>query len=304
MNIRQLEAFRAVVLVGTVNGAANLLDVSQPSISRLIAQLEKSLNVVLFDRTNGRLVLTAEGQMIYEQVENTFNSVDRIREFARDIQSAKVGNISIACMPALALGFLPAAIYAFNQEHPNVSISLNIQVSPKIEDLIMAQHIDFGLAQLPFVRDDMVVDEFCKVPYYAVMPRGHALAERGVLNPRDFEGYPFISLTKNNSVRHLVDQMFSSHDVTRVMNLESSYLATVCNMVGTGLGVGMADPFTIDDYKDQVAARLLSPSVDFHVGLVYPSHRPLSKIGRAFVQFLGRRRDELLKRVQASAGRN
>ena len=291
------------MLVGTVSGAANLLEMSQPSISRLISQLEKSLNVVLFDRTNGRLVLTAEGQMIYEQVDHTFNGMDKIREFARDIQNSRVGSLSIACMPALAMGFLPNAIHAFTEEHPDVSISMNIQVSPKIEDLIAAQHIDFGLAQLPFMRDDMVVDEFCKVPYYAAMPKSHPLAQRSALAPRDFEGQRFISLTRNNSVRHLVDQMFSNHEVTRVMHLETSYLVASCKLIALGLGMGMVDPFTAADSRDTVAVRVLSPSVDFHVGLVYPSHRPLSKIGRVFALFLRQRRDELLKTMQAAAGR-
>ncbi len=303
MNIRQLEAFRATVLVGTVNGAAALLDVSQPSISRLISQLEKSLNIVLFDRSNGRLVLTSEGQMIYEQVEHTFGAFDKIREFAQDIQNSRVGSLSIACMPALGLGFLPSVIDAFCAEHPNVNISLNIQVSPKIEDWIVAQHIDFGLAQLPFNRDDIVVDEFCRVPYYGVMPKGHPLSERSALAPRDFDGLPFISLTRNNSVRHLVDQMFSGQDVNRLMHLETSYLAAVCKLVGSGLGVGLADPFSIQDNQDVVTARIMSPSIDFHVGLVYPSHRPLSKMGRTFIAFLKQRRDRLLSNVLTAAGK-
>lgn len=304
MNIRQLEAFRGVVLVGTVSGAANLLDVSQPSISRLIAQLEKSLNVVLFDRANGRLVLTAEGQMIYEKVQNAFNAVDSIREFARDIQGARVGSLSIACMPALALGFLPAVIKAFNLEHPQVSISLNVMVSPKIEDIMAGQNIDFGLAQLPFAREDMIVDEFCKVPYYGVLPLGHPLEGRGVLTPRDFDGQSFISLTRNNSVRHLVDQIFNQHDAVRVLQFETSYLDGVCDMVASGLGIGMADPFSIYDHRDKLVARIMSPSVDFHVGLVYPSHRPLSRIGREFTLFLRQRRDEVLRNVRTAAGRH
>lgn len=303
LNIKQLEAFRAVVLVGTVNGAANLLDVSQPSISRLVGQLESSLRVVLFDRSNGRLVLTAEGQMIYDQVAHAFNAMEKIRESARDIQNARVGSLSIACMPALALGFLPKVIHAFCEQHPDVNISLHIQVSPKIEDLIVAQHIDFGLAQLPFVRDDMVVDEFCKVPYYAALQSGHELCSKGVLSPRDYEGLRFISLTTNNSVRHLVDQLFSIHEVNRVMNLETSYLNGVCQFVGSGLGVGLADPFTLDDFAHSCTPRIMAPSVEFHVGLVYPSHRPLSKIGRTFINFLKAKRDEVLKRIQASAGR-
>jgi DNA-binding transcriptional LysR family regulator len=303
MNFRQLEAFRATVLAGTVNGAASLLDVSQPSISRLISQLEHSLNVVLFDRRNGRLVLTTEGQMIYEKVEHAFGAVDKIREFAQDIQDSRVGSLSIASMPALGISFLPSVIETFCGQHPDVSISLNIQTSSKIEDWIAAQYVDFGLAQLPFNRDDMVVDEFCKLPYYAVLPKNHPLTAKKTLKPQDFEGLPFVSVPRNNSARHLIDQLFAEHEISRATNLETSYLSAVCRLVGSGLGVGFADPFSIDDQRDRVTARLMEPSLDFRVGLVYPSHRPLSRMGRTFIMFMKDQRDKLLKRVQAVAER-
>jgi DNA-binding transcriptional LysR family regulator len=301
MNLRQLEAFRATVLAGTVNGAANLLDVSQPSVSRLISQLERSLSVVLFDRSNGRLVLTTEGQMVYEKVQHAFGAVDKIREVAQDIQNARVGSLSIACMPALGIGFLPAVISGFCQHHPNVSISLNVQTSPKIEDWIAAQHIDFGLAQLPFSREDVVVDEFCNVPYYAVLPKSHPLAMKKVLRPEDFEGQSFVSLPRDNAARYLIDRVFDDRGVSRITHLEASYLSAVCKLVGAELGVGFADPFSVFEHSDRVISRVMSSSVDFRVGLVYPNHRPLSKMGRTFITFMKEQRDKLLKSVQANA---
>jgi DNA-binding transcriptional LysR family regulator len=304
MNIRQLEAFRATVLVNTVSGAAVLLGVSQPSISRLIGQLERSLSVVLFDRSNGRLTLTPEGKLIYDQVERAFGAVDKIKEFAGDVQHSRVGNLSIACMPALGLDFLPSVIQEFTRLHPNVSISLDVQASAKIGGWASSQNFDLALAQMPFNRENIEVEEFCAVPHYAIVPPGHALAKRQVLTPQDFDGENFISLTRLSSARLLIDQMFESHEVDRVMGLEASYQTTICNMVGRGLGVALSDPFSLECSLPKVVPLLMTPTVEFRVDLIYPSHRKMSKLASVFVEFLKNGRDELFKRVLETVSRH
>jgi len=299
MNIRQLEAFRATCLAGTVNGAADSLGLSQPTISRLIAQLEKSLAVPLFDRSNGRLTPTPEGMLIYEQVEHTYRSYEKIRELAGDVKSQRVGQISISCMPALGISFMPTVIRAFCDKYPGVNISLEIQASTRVEDWIAAQQTDFGLAELPYSRTDVVVDEFCRTPYLAVMPKGHALASKPYLAPHDFDGLPFISMTGVCQVRHHVDQFFDAHGVRRVTQLETSYLPVICELVEQGLGVGLVDPFCAYAYQDRLVTRPVAPSLDFGVGLLYPRHRPLSKVCRTFITFMKTFRDQCFSDLAA-----
>lgn len=297
MNIRQLKAFRATVLAGTVSGAAELLDLSQPSISRLISQFEKFLGLVLFDRVSGRLVLTPEGQLIYEQVEKTFNALDKINEYAVDIKHSRVGKLSIACMPALGLEFMPAVIEGFCKSNPEVSITLDVQVSPKIEDWITTQHVDIGLAQMPLEREGLIVDEFCRVPYVAALPKGHPLSSHSRLIPEHFNHHNFISLTLTNSVRHLIDQLFANYHVSRKMLLETSYLPTICRLVEHGLGVSLVDPLSAHASLDNIDVRVIEPAPMFNVGLMYASHRPLARVGRQFIGYLKQCRDKALEDV-------
>ena len=301
MNIRQLEAFRAIFLTGTVNGAAEQLDISQSTASRLVGQLEKSLGVVLFDRANGRLVPTPEGRLILEQVEHTCRSYERIRELAGDVRHSRIGQLSISCMPALGLAFLPAVIDAFCRKYPGVKVSLEIQASARVEDWIVAQQTDFGLAELPYSRTDVAVDEFCRVPYYAVVPRHHALAVKSRLAPSDFDGEPFISMTGACQIRHHVDQFFDAQGVRRVTRVETSYLQAVCEFVSRGMGLALADPFSVHMNLDRIAARPMTSSLEFGVGLLYPRQRPLSKVCRAFIAFMKECRDTCFADVAARA---
>src|SRR5437868_6942450 len=100
MKIRQLEAFRAVMLCQTVTRAAEMLHISQPAATRLIADLEESVGFALFERVRGRLYPTAEAQVLYEEVQRSLVGVERIALAAQDIRELQRGSLQIAAAPA------------------------------------------------------------------------------------------------------------------------------------------------------------------------------------------------------------
>ncbi len=286
MNIRQLEAFRAFMMAGSTKAAAHLLGVSQPAVSRLIDQLERSLAIDLFDRSKGRLIPTPEALLLHEEVERTFISVDKIREIAADIRMANAGKLTLGVLPALSLRFVPRAVELFRKTHPKTSISINIQTSAKIEEWAAAQQIDIGIAEHPFARTGVDSDDFCREPYVIAAPIGHRLAKHRIVRPEHLEGEDFVSLTRHTVVRHIVDQIFQKAQVERRLGLEAQNSAVICDLIERGLGVGLVDPFTAHDFRDRVLIRPFLPGVEFHLALLHPSHRPLPKMARAFLTTL------------------
>ena len=101
MNLRQLDAFRAVMESGTVSRAAKRLSVSQPAVSKLIQSLEQAIGLVLFDRTRGRLSPSAEATMLFEEVERLFGGLSSLKTFAEEIRTVHHGSLRIGVMPAL-----------------------------------------------------------------------------------------------------------------------------------------------------------------------------------------------------------
>lgn len=296
MFIRQLEAFRATMLAGTVSGAAALLGVSQPAVSRLIGRLEHGLNLTLFDRSKGRLAPTPEAQMLHEEIQRTFVSVDRIREVATAIGTAQAGRLHVAAMPAVGLGFVPAAIAEFHRDHPQVLIIAEVNISARVEESVAAQNVDLGLGEFPFHRTGLEVEVFCRAPEYLVVPEGHPLAGRDSVRPADLEGAPFIALPPNQVGRHVVDRVFEQAGVNRRLVAESQVNASVCELVRRDVGVAIVDPFTADDFKGRgIVAVPFRPRIEFSVGILYPKHRPLSRVARAFLAILRRRRNALLR---------
>jgi DNA-binding transcriptional LysR family regulator len=308
MNIRQLEAFRAFMIARSTVGAAELMQMTQPAVSRLLNQLEASLRLTLFDRSSGRLVPTQEALLLYTEVERTFVSVDKILEMARDIRAAHAGSLTIASLPLLALGFLPDVIRSFSETHPQTQVSLNVEMSARIADLVATQQIDLGFAEFPFEaaafdRSGIVVEEFCRVPYLLVVPAGHRLAGRDVVTPRDLAGERFVSLTRNAVGRMQLDRLFDQHGVARQLVMDSQVVAVVAKLVAEGLGIGLIDPFTFADSEGRgIVPIRFEPAVQLRLGLIYPALRPMSRIAREFLPLLRRRRHELLARLEPYLG--
>lgn len=296
MFVRQLEAFRATMQAGTVSGAAALLGVSQPAVSRLLGRLEKEIKITLFDRSTGRLAPTPEAQLLYDQVERTFVSVDKIREVAADIGAARAGHLHIAAMPAIGLGFLPGAIHEFNRTHPDVTITAEVNISARVEESVAAQHVDFGIGAFPFRHRGLESELFSRAPEFLVVPAGHPLAGRAFAKPADLEGLPFIALMRDQVGRHVTDRVFEQAGVNRRLVAETQVNAVLCDLVRRGVGVGLVDPFTAADFVDRgVVAVPFRPRIEVRVGILYPIHRPLSRVARVFLSVLRRRRNALLR---------
>ena len=296
MLIRQIEAFRATMLSGTVSGAAVLLGVSQPAVSRLIGRMEKELNLTLFDRSKGRLAPTVEAQILHEQIERTFISVDKICQVATDISAAQAGYLHVAALPALGLYFLPDIIQEFHEAHPNVTVTVEVNTSPRVEEGVAAQRVDLGLAEFPFRRTGIESEVFCDVAECLVVPPGHQLAGMAVARPADLEGAQFISLMRENVGRHVIDRIFDRAGVTRHLVAETQFNGLICELVQRGVGLGIVDPFTAAYYTARgVVAVAFRPVIKIRIGLLYPTHRPLSRVARAFLAVLRRRRNDLLR---------
>jgi DNA-binding transcriptional LysR family regulator len=172
---------------------------------------------------------------------------------------------------------------------------MTIQTSSKIEEWAAAQHIDFGIAEFPFIRAGVQTEDFCRVPQLIALPKDHALVRKAVITPADLAGESFISHTGNNVGRHLVDQVFHHAQVTRRLVLEAQYVAVIAEFVARRLGIGLIDPFTAYDFRErEIITRPFEPKIEFHLGILHPNHRPLSRTARAFLALLRAARNEVL----------
>lgn len=288
MNFKQVEAFRAVMLSGSMTAAAESLHTSQPNISRLIAQLERNAGFKLFERVAGRLLPTDEGAALFADVERAFIGLHSLEKSAQNIRRAGTGRLRIAAVPSLSLTVLPRVIQRFRQENPDVAISLHTNDSPMVGHWTASQFCDLGLAS--YVGEDMpgvTTQLICDVPGVCIFPKGHRLSALACIGPEDLKGEEFISLSQNDGSRARVDRAFPEDRGHRKLSLETPYAATACSLVGLGLGVSIVSPIVALEYLHTgIETRPFRPQIRFSTYLLLPADRPQSLLTQRFGQLI------------------
>src|ERR687894_127453 len=147
LTLRQIEVIRAIMVTGTVAGAAKLLNVSAPGLSRLMKYTETSLGLRLFDRRNGRFVPTAQAKGIFEQVNAVYQKVEDLRHVIDCLETGASQELRIASVPSIANVMVPLAIEKVRRRHPDLLIDINIlKIEEAIDYLLLGKgEIDYLL---------------------------------------------------------------------------------------------------------------------------------------------------------------
>ncbi|AIX72665.1 MAG: LysR family transcriptional regulator [Mixta calida] len=284
---RHIEIFHAVMTSGNLTAAAELLHTSQPTVSRELARFEKVIGLRLFERVRGRLHPTVQGLRLFEEVQRSWYGLDRIISAAEGLRQFRQGELSIACLPVFSQSLLPPLCQPFLQRYPDLSLNIIPQESPLLEEWLSAQRHDLGLTETHVTPAGTERIELLTLNEVCVLPAQHPLAARRVLTPQDFAGESYISLSRSDSYRQLLDALFHEQGVQRRMVMETHSAASVCAMVRAGVGISVVNPLTALDYAASgVVIRRFSVEVPFTVSLIRPLHRPASALVNAFSQHL------------------
>ncbi|EBP9654981.1 LysR family transcriptional regulator [Salmonella enterica] len=303
VNLRHIEIFHAVMTAGNLTEAARLLHTSQPTVSRELARFEKVLGLTLFERTRGRLHPTVQGLRLFEEVQRSWYGLARIVSAAESLREFRQGELSIACLPVFSQSFLPPLLPPFLARYPDVSLNIVPQESPLLEEWLSAQRHDLGLTETLHAPAGTTRTELLTLNEVCVLPCDHPLTAKTVLTPDDFQGENFISLSRLDSYRQLLDTLFAEHQVKRRMVVETHSAASVCAMVRAGAGVSIVNPLTALDYAaSSVTVRRFSIDVPFTVSLIRPLHRPASALVDAFSKHLQTHLSRLVEPLEVILG--
>ncbi len=268
---------------GSVGGAAALLSLSQPAVTKLLRALEEETGLSLFDRSRRRLSPTIEARRFAEEVEQLFAAADRVEAAARDLGAAGTGRLRIACLPLLGARMMPRLLARFATRPQPPALSLVVESSAQVAALVQGGGADLGFVlPLPGGVAHEAAAPF-RVPAVLVLPPGHRLAGRAEVAPRELEGEACIALGRDYRLRHLVDELFDRHGVTRRLAAETQNAQAACAMAAAGLGFAVTDPVTAAGFGAEVAVARLAPTATFHLHVLAPPGRPLGALAQAFL---------------------
>ncbi len=284
MNQRQIEAFRLVMLRGSMTAAAEEMGTSQPSVSRLIAELEATTGLALFARQGGRIRVTDAGTAFYREVDRSFVGLEKLGQAAREIRQFGSGRLRLVAAPIMALSLLPAVIEDFLAEHPRVAVSLEMRSEGTIQRWASSSNCDIGFTTTTPDVVDVTSTELYRLPGLCALPAGHALASKPRIVAADLRGERLILPTYADDTRSSVDRVLRQAHADQVPTIETPYGATICALVSRGLGVGIVNPLAVEDANPaRIVFRPFTPEVVFRGFIVCPQWQQEKPVVRAFL---------------------
>lgn len=271
-----------------------MLGITQPVVTRLIADFEERIALQLFRRNKGRLEPTPEATLLIEDVHRSLVSIERIANVATNAKALKLTRLEIAAAPSMALTFLPRAISSFTKEYSETLISLQTHSSSTVIDMVLSGRCDVGFIASPTLKTATMQSELLvSARMVAAIPINHHLANKKILTPENFDGESFISLSPLMNARTKIDSVMLAHAVNRRLNVETQLSSAVIKLVEAGAGLSLIEPLSAAAYTGELIKFIpFEPSISTDYSMVIS---PRMKSTLVLKPFLDHSRNEIRK---------
>ena len=208
MELSQLAYFRAVARTEHFTRAAEELHITQPSLSKAIANLERELGVPLFDREGKRVKLNPYGAAFLERVEPILSLAEEAVFFIQDMKEGEQGHVRLgSSFPITPPSPIYYYQYSFFQAHPRVALSLSVREGGLIGSLLAERELDFGVSLRPAAQAGLVSHPLYTDELGIIVGPGHPLAQAERVRLEDLADEPFLCNSAapdpNDSARYL-----------------------------------------------------------------------------------------------------
>jgi len=284
MNLRQIEVFRAVMLTGGVGSAAELLHVSQPAVSKVLAQAARASGLVLFERIKGRLVPTPEARQLYAEVESVWRGVERLRDSARELAHPRRGRLRLAVTASLAPTLVPRAVAALYARFATLHCRMEVLVPGLLVDALLDRTVHLGVALMPIHHPSLAVVKGYRCGLCCVLPAGHPLARRPVIQAGDLEGERLVSSPPDTPYGQLLKRALGRLRGASRLDVEVRSATAAVWFVRAGAGLALVDAAAVAGLDDpQLASRPFAGADQVEVAIVRNRQFALSNVDKAFV---------------------
>ena len=282
--LRQLEAFHAVVITGSVTRAAESLHISQPAVSRLVAALEQAVGFRLFKRVATGLRPTPEAGYLFDEVEKALANLNHISRMTEDLQGQKMGRLRVACLPGFATSFLPRLLARFINGHPGLNLTLEPRAPARIEEWVAARQFDVGLSE-GFRENPAIVSESILVRTVCVVPSKHPLSGKDVITAKDLHNTPMILPQREHVLYQTLQNQFRAADSVMNQCVETRQFAPACIMASEGVGVAIVSEIDAREYEGKNLVLIpYRPIIPFEINILFPVDMPRSIVTLEFVK--------------------
>ena len=286
MDFDQLETFLEVARHASFSRAAEKRFRTQPAISSQIRALEEEIGGKLFDRSGGKVSLTAAGKVFQKYAEQALEDRRTALASVAEVERVPRGEIVVGANEATCLHVLPEVFAEFKRQYPKVSVSIIRSEHAKIMESIFDNTVDFGVVSLPVTDPRLTIVPIHRDELVIIASPGHPLARMNAAPLAEVAKFPLL-VPKVGRTRDLMEQLFDERRLKMNISMELDSSELLKRFVAADVGVGLIARSSVqEDAKVGLLAAI--PIADVHIrrdlGLVFRKDKALSRAALAFIE--------------------
>ncbi|GHI00416.1 cidABC operon transcriptional activator CidR [Neobacillus kokaensis] len=287
MDIKHLQYFLEVARLNSFSRAAEELFITQPTISKMIKNLEEELGVVLFDRSRKQLALTDAGRIILEHAKLVDHAMKNLSTDLDNLFGLKKGHIRIGLPPIFDANDFLKIVGKFHEKYPGITFQLVEDGSKKIEEAVQNNLLDVGIVVLPTKLELFDYFSILEEDLKLILPDSHPLADREEVNLVELAQESFILFNKDFALNDRIILSCNTLGFQPVIISESSQQNFIKEMVSYELGIALLPESISHDLPENVKSiKVVNPTISWHLAIIWSKEQYLSYAAKEWLHFI------------------
>ena len=298
MRLRHIEVFHAIMQVGTISGAAQVLHISQPAVTKVLQHAELQLGMPLFERVRGKLYPKPEAHRLFAETEKLNRDLQGIRRLAASLKNRVGETVRLVSTPTIAVSILPAALTAWRRGFAQTRCELATFHTSEIVNALRLGEADLALSLQDPRHPGIEAEPIAQGMLTVLAPAGTWSDDecRLPFTPADLKG-ELIGLADSDPLGEMVVAACEAQDASPVFQTVVQTYQIARSLVEAGAGMAVLDPFTAASAApDKVQCRPWEPALPVQLYLLTASHAPLSHGARELANCIGAAARALLEK--------
>ena len=285
MDTQNLRTFLLVAETGSFSQAAEKLHLTQPAVSKRVAQLEEQLNISLFDRIGRTISTTEAGEALLPHARAVQLELQAAEQSVRDLTGEVQGQLRLATSHHIGLHRLPPVLSYFSKTFPAVQLDIEFMDSEQAYELTLRGEVELSVVTLaPAPVPHLITRSIWPDPLDFMVQDGHALTRLKQMDLKELSKHPAILPGLGTYTGQIVKNLFDRRGLPMQIAIATNYLETIRMMAAVGLGWTVLPRSMLD--ASLVSLPLRDARIERTLGAVHHESRSLSRAARAFIDAL------------------
>ena len=250
--LQQLRILKAVATEKNFTKAAEVLYLSQPSLSKQIKTLEKNLDIILINRESNKISLTENGQVFLQYSERILALCEESCRALIDLKNGDRGSLTIGASQTIGTYLMPRILALFAQNYPQIDLKVQVNSTPIITNNVLKREIDIAVVggEIPYkLKKNLTIKHFVEDEISLIIPKSHPFAKKKRINKEDLYYLNFITLNSNSTIRKFIDNILIQNQIETkqlkvIMQLNS--IEGIKTAVSLGLGAAFVSSSAVE----------------------------------------------------------